>query len=169
MTVRQERGTDHAVVYAVVKTAFASAEHSDGNEQDLVTALRDSGSFVPELSLVAEEDAEIVGHILFTKADVGGHTVLALAPLSVLPTHQRKGIGQTLIAEGHRIAKKMGFDYSVVLGHAGYYLKAGYSPASRFGIKAPFNVPDENFMAVKLNPHAKELHGTIRYDAAFGL
>lgn len=104
MTVRQERGTDHAVVYAVVKTAFASAEHSDGNEQDLVTALRDSGSFVPELSLVAEEDAKIVGHILFTKADVGGHTVLALAPLSVLPTHQRKGIGQTLIAEGHRIA-----------------------------------------------------------------
>lgn len=63
----------------------------------------------------------------------------------------------------------MGFDYSVVLGHAGYYLKAGYSSASRFGIKAPFNVPDENFMAVKLNPHAKELHGTIRYDAAFGL
>ena len=79
MTVRQERKTDHDAVYAVIKTAFASAEHSDGNEQDLVTALRDSGSFVPELSLVAEEYGRIVGHILFTKADVDGHTVLALA------------------------------------------------------------------------------------------
>lgn len=167
--IRQEQGFDRAEVYEVVKTAFTSAEHSDGNEQDLVTALRDSSSFVPELSLVAEEDGRIVGHILFTKADVGGHTVLALAPLSVLPPHQRKGIGQALMAEGHRIAKKLGFDYSVVLGHAEYYPKAGYCPASRFGIKAPFDVADENFMAVKLNPGAAELHGTMRYDAAFGL
>lgn len=167
--IRQEQGFDRAEVYEVVKAAFASAEHSDGNEQDLVTALRGSGSFVPELSLVAEEDGRIVGHILFTKADVGGHTVLALAPLSVLPPHQRKGIGQALMAEGHRIAKKLGFDYSVVLGHAGYYPRAGYRPASRFGIKAPFDVADENFMAFKLNPGAAELHGTIRYDTAFGL
>jgi predicted N-acetyltransferase YhbS len=169
VTVRQERKTDHDAVYAVIKTAFASAEHSDGNEQDLVTALRDSGSFVPELSLVAEEYGRIVGHILFTKADVDGHTVLALAPLSVLPPYQRKGIGQALMAEGHRIATKLGFDYSVVLGHAGYYPKAGYRSASRFGIKAPFDVADENFMAIKLNPGAAELHGTMRYDAAFGL
>ena len=153
----------------MVKAAFASAEHSDGNEQDLVTALRNSGAFVPELSLVAEEGSNIVGHILFTKADVGGHTVLALAPLSVLPQYQRQGVGLTLMAEGHQIAKQLGFDYSVVLGHAKYYPKAGYCPASRFGIKAPFDVADENYMAVKLNPDAKELHGVMRYDAAFGL
>ena len=169
MKVRQERRSDYAVVYEVVKVAFASAEHSDGNEQDLVTALRNSGTFVPELSLVAEVDGTIVGHILFTKADVDGHTVLALAPLSVLPTYQKQGIGLALMAEGHRIAKELGFDYSVVLGHAEYYPKAGYRPASRLGIKAPFDVADENFMAVKLNPDAKELHGVMRYDAAFGL
>ena len=169
MKVRPERRSDYAVVYEVVKVAFASAEHSDGNEQDLVTALRNSGTFVPELSLVAEVDGTIVGHILFTKADVDGHTVLALAPLSVLPTYQKQGIGLALMAEGHRIAKELGFDYSVVLGHAEYYPKAGYRPASRLGIKAPFDVADENFMAVKLNPDAKELHGVMRDDAAFGL
>ena len=169
MKIRQERKSDYPAVYEVIKAAFASAEHSDGNEQDLVAALRNSGAFVPELSLVAEVDGTIVGHILFTKADVDGHTVLALAPLSVLPTYQKQGIGLALIAEGHRIAKELGFDYSVVLGHAEYYPKAWYRPASRFGIKAPFDVADENFMAVKLNPDAKELHGVMRYDAAFGL
>lgn len=169
MEIRQERETDRAAVGEVVKKAFTSAEHSDGNEQDLVAALRNSGSFVPELSLVAVEGGGIVGHILFTRADVGGHTVLALAPLSVLPLYQRRGIGLALMAEGHRIARALGFDYSVVLGHAGYYPKAGYSPAGRFGIKAPFDVADENFMAVKLNPNAAGLCGVIRYDAAFGL
>ncbi|MDE6259940.1 MAG: N-acetyltransferase [Oscillospiraceae bacterium] len=169
MKIRQERETDRAAVYEVIKAAFASAEHSDGNEQDLVTALRNSGAFVPDLSLVAEEDGNVVGHILFTKADVDGHTVLALAPLSVLPLYQQQGIGLALMAEGHRIAKELGFDYSVVLGHAEYYPKAGYCPASRFGIKAPFDVADENYMAVKLNPDAKELHGVMRYYAAFGL
>lgn len=169
MKIRQERETDHASVCEVIKTAFTSAERSDGNEQDLVAALRGSSAFVPELSLVAEEDGNVVGHILFTKADVDGHTVLALAPLSVLPPYQKQGIGLALMAEGHRIGKELGFDYSVVLGHAEYYPKAGYNPASRFGIKAPFDVADENFMAVKLNHDAQDVHGTIRYDAAFRL
>lgn len=169
MTIRQEGAEDRGQVYEVIKAAFASAEHSDGNEQDLVVKLRGSASFVPELSLVAVEEGGIVGHILFTKADVGGHTVLALAPLSVLPAYQRRGIGLALIAEGHRIAKGMGFHYSVVLGHAGYYPKAGYRPASRFGIEPPFDVPDENFMACRLDRDAGPLHGTIKYDMAFGL
>lgn len=95
--------------------------------------------------------------------------MLALAPLSILPSYQRQGIGLALMAQGHRIAKGLGFGYSVVLGHAGYYPKAGYCPASQLGIKAPFDVPDENFMALKLDPDAGELHGVIRYDRAFGL
>ncbi len=169
MNIRQEMESDHISVYELVKAAFASAEHSDGNEQDLVAALRDSSAFVPELSLAAVEDGDIVGHILFTKAAVDGHTVLALAPLSVLPAYQRQGIGLALIAEGHQIAKGLGFDYSVVLGHAEYYPKAGYCPASRFGIRAPFDVPDENFMAIKLRPDAENVAGIIRYAAAFGL
>lgn len=169
MTIRQEIREDLDQVYEVIKSAFASAEHSDGNEQDLAVKLRASGAFVPELSLVAVENDEIIGHILFTKAKVDGHTILALAPLSVLPAHQRRGIGLALMAEGHRIAEEMGFAYSVVLGHAEYYPKAGYRPASLYGIIPPFHVPDGNFMAFKLNPAAESLHGTLQYDAAFGL
>ena len=169
MEIRQERPADYEAVYEVVKTAFATAEHSDGTEQDLVSALRHSPSFIPELSLAAVLDGKIVGHVLFTKVTVGGHTELALAPLSVLPACQRQGIGQALMAEGHCIAKRLGFDYSIVLGHPGYYPKAGYRPASLYGIKAPFEVPDENFMALKLNPSAGVLNGTVKYDAAFGI
>lgn len=169
MDIRQEQPADYAAVYGVVKAAFAAAEHSDGDEQDLVVSLRSSPFFIPELSLVAGIDGKIVGHILFTKAVVGGHTELALAPLSVLPAYQRQGIGRALMAEGHRVAKSLGYDYSIVLGHPGYYPKAGYRPASLYGIKAPFEVPNENFMALKLNPAAGLLDGTVEYDRAFGI
>lgn len=167
--IRQENQADYAAVYEVVKEAFAAAEHSGGTEQELVTALRKSASFIPELSLVAVDGEKIVGHILFTRARVGKDIELALAPLSVAPGCQRKGIGMALMEEGHRIAKSLGYGYSIVLGHPGYYPKAGYVPASVYGISASFDVPDENFMALKLNGQAKRIEGCIQYDAAFGI
>ena len=75
-------------------------------------------SFIPKLSLVAIEDEKIVGYILFTKAFVNSIEVLALAPLSVLPKYQNRGIGLSLIKEGHRIAHELGYRYSVVLGYS---------------------------------------------------
>ena len=169
MHVRKEISTDYETVYSVVKRAFESAEHADGNEQDLVNALRKGDAFIPELSLVAEVDGKIVGHIMFTKATVDGKTVLALAPLSVLPECQRKGIGKALIQEGHKIAKELGYTYSIVLGSEKYYPKSGYSPAEGFGIKAPFDVPNENFMACKLVETDVTIHGTIKYAPEFGI
>lgn len=169
MIIRQERSEDYDEVYHIVKEAFESAEHSDGSEQDLVVALRKSKSFIPELSLVAVEDEKIVGHILFTKAFVQGVELLALAPLSVLPDYQNRGIGLSLIKEGHDIAHKLGYEYSVVLGHSKYYPKAGYVPASNYGIKAPFEVEDESFMALSLNGSQNKLNGIMEYDKAFGV
>lgn len=167
--IRKENPNDWDTVHLLVKTAFANAAHSDGNEHNLVNALRDSKSFIPELSLVAIRQKKIVGHILFTKATIGERTVLALAPLSVLPLCQRQGIGQALIAEGHSIAQDLGYEYSIVLGHPQYYPKTGYRPASVYGIKAPFEIPDENFMAIKLIPTAAPVNGIIKYDPAFGI
>lgn len=95
--------------------------------------------------------------------------MLTLAPLSVLPAYQRQGIGQALMAEGHRTAPDLGYEYSIVLGHPQYYPKAGYLPASLLGIKAPFEVPDDNFMAIKLKPTADLLNGIIEYAPAFGI
>lgn len=169
MIIRQEQPNDYNTVYKLVKSAFENAEHSDGNEQELVAALRSSSAFIPELSLVAICDGIIAGHILFTKVTVDGKAALALAPLSVLPAYQRKGIGQALIAEGHKTARKLGYEYSIVLGHPKYYPKAGYRPASLFEIKAPFEVQDNSFMAIKLKPTAKPLNGTVKYDPAFGI
>lgn len=169
MYIRQERPEDYELVYQVIKTAFANAGHRDGSEQDLAAALRSSKSFVPELSLVAVEDGRLVGHILFTKARVHKTEVLALAPLSVLPEYQNRGIGLALIRQGHRSASGLGYGYSVVLGHPQYYPKAGYVPAGRYGIKAPFEVEEEAFMAVRLREDAEKLDGVLEYDPAFGI
>lgn len=169
MLIRKEKAEDHEIVYSVVKEAFASAEHADGNEQDLVNALRKGDAFIPELSLVAEIGGKIVGHIMFTKAYVEGTVVLVLAPLSVLPEYQRKGIGTALIKEGHRIAGKLDYGYSIVLGSEKYYPKAGYLPAGKYGIKPSFDVPEANFMACKINDNASDLHGVIKYAEEFGI
>lgn len=169
MLIRKEEPKDYEIIYSVVKDAFGSAEHSDGNEQDLVNALRKGEAFIPDLSLVAEIDGKIVGHIMFTRAEVGEATVLVLAPLSVLPEYQRKGIGLSLIKEGHKIANRLGYEYSIVLGSQSYYSKTGYLPADKFGIKPSFDVSSENFMACKIKKDASDIHGIIKYAKEFGI
>ena len=165
--IRKENKNDYNEVYNVIKKAFETAEHSDGNEQDLVVILRKSEAFIPELSLVAVEENKIVGYILFTKIKIKDNIELALAPLAVLPEYQRKGIGKKLIETGHNIAKNLGYHYSIVLGSENYYSKMGYILAIQYGIKAPFQVPDENFMAIKLNDTNIEIKGTVEYAKEF--
>lgn len=167
MIIRQEQKSDSEKVYQVVQKAFEKAERCDGNEQDLVAALRKSAAYVPELSLVAEESGEVVAHILFTKIRIGDQTELALAPLSVLPEYQRQGIGTALMAHGHQIAAQMGYGFSVVLGSEEYYPKAGYVSAEQYGIQAPFDVPSKNYIALDLQGKPRKLNGTVAYAREF--
>lgn len=167
MIIRQEQANDTKAVHQVVKQAFDNAEHTDQDEHNLVDRLRKSEAFVRELSLIAEVSGKIVGHILFTRVKVGETVQLALAPLSVLPEWQNKGIGGRLIEAGHTKAKQMGYEYSILLGHAAYYPRFGYFPASRIGVKAPFEVPDENLMAFDLQGKNTPLNGMLEYPAAF--
>lgn len=167
--IRQENKNDYQEVYNLIKTAFKTAKHSDGNEQDLVVNLRKSNNFIPKLSLVAKKENEIIGYILFTKIKIGEHEELALAPLGVLPKYQKQGVGSMLIKEGHRIAKNLKYHYSVVLGDPKYYSKFGYSLASKYGVKPPFDVPDENFMIAKLNDADVEIKGLVKYAKEFGV
>ena len=167
--IRKEDVNDYGEVYNVIKTAFKKAEHSDGNEQDVVVLLRKSNSFIPELSLVAVNENKIIGYILFSKVKIGNDTELALAPIVVLLEYQRKGVGTLLIKEGHKIAKQLNYNYSIVLGSNKYYSRLGYIPASKYNIKAPFDVEDECFMAIKLNESEKIINGIVEYDKAFNI
>ena len=108
--IRQEVKEDYPVVFQLMEKAFKSEIYSDHTEQFLVERLRSSASFIPELSLVAIYDQKIVGHILLTKITIQNHeksvNSLALAPVSVLPEYQRKGIGSNLIHTAHQIETK---------------------------------------------------------------
>ncbi len=163
MKIYIEQPSDYQSVREMVKRAFETAEHTDGNEHNLVESLRASDGFVKELSLVAKQGDEIIGHIIFTKAMLGETPCLALAPLSVSPDSQKQGVGKTLIAKGHETAKALGFDIVVVLGSDRYYPKFGYKPASGFGIKAPFEIEDRFFMATSLSGKSYNFNETIKY------
>ena len=108
-----------------------------------------------------------LSYILFSKIKIGENTEIALAPLAVLPEYQKQGIGRELIRKGHKIAKELGYHYSIVLGSENYYPKFGYAPAIQYGIKAPFDVSNKNFMAIKLNPTDKEIKGVVKYAKEF--
>ncbi|AZA84870.1 GNAT family N-acetyltransferase [Chryseobacterium lactis] len=175
MIIRQEEEKDYKEVFQLVEKAFRDMEHSDHQEQFLVEKLRKSDVFIPELSLVAEDESgEIAGHILFTKIKIENDTEsfesLALAPVSVQPEFQNRGIGGQLIREGHRIAKELGYRSVILLGHEKYYPKFGYEKTSNFGISFPFEIPEENGMAIELvKDGLKNIKGVVKYPKEFGI
>jgi len=166
MEIRQEQKSDHPKVYEITKQAF-----DQENESKLIEKIRVGGCFVPELSLVAELDGEIVGHILLSKIKIigeGEYESLALAPMAVVPKHQKQGIGSELVNTGLEIAKKLGFESVIVVGHEDYYPRFGFEKASKWGIKCPFEVPDEVFMAIELVENSlKGKGGTVQYPKEF--
>ncbi len=166
---RKETPKDYTEVHALIKEAFSRATYSDGKEHTIVASLRNSESFIPELSLVAEIDGSIVGHIMFSLATVGRERVVVLAPLSVKPEFQRRGVGKALVNEGHKNAKTLPYPYIFVLGSKAYYSQFGYTPANHFGVKAPEGIPQENFMAIKIQEQAEPLRGTLVYAKEFGI
>lgn len=156
--IREENFNDYKETEKVVEKAFENEELTDHAEHLLVARIRESDAFIPELSLVAEQDGEIVGHIMLSKISIKNeeneYDSLAMAPVSVLPEYQNKGIGNQLIRQSIADAQKLGFKSIIVLGHASYYPQFGFTPASTWNIKAPFEVPDEAFMAIELEAGA---------------
>ncbi|PEK18101.1 GNAT family N-acetyltransferase [Bacillus toyonensis] len=171
VTIRQEQKNDYRKTEEVVKEAFLNEEFSDKKEHELVKRIRECDAFIPELSIVAV-DKEIVGHIMLSKITIeqGGTTVdsLALAPVSIAPSHQKKGIGGKLITAALEKAKELGYGSVVVLGHPEYYPKFGFERASQWNIKAPFEVPDEVFMVRELRENTLQgVEGIVQYSSAF--
>lgn len=163
--IRQETQEDHQAVYALNTLAFGQS-----NEAQLVDKLRVSEAFVPELSLVAISHEKVVGHILLTKISIIPHNTvsLALAPMAVMPGHQRQGVGEALIQHGLLKARDLNFSSVIVLGHAEYYPKFGFLPAEKWGIRAPFEVPSEAFMALELvKGGLANAAGVVKYPKEF--
>ncbi|MBW2249626.1 MAG: N-acetyltransferase [Deltaproteobacteria bacterium] len=166
MNIRKEKDSDKEKIWEVNAEAFESEA-----EANLVNALRDSR--IPFISLVAEEDKEIVGHILFTPleliADDSVLKLMGLAPMAVLPRVQKKGIGSQLVKTGIEKCSTQCYDAIVVLGHPEYYPKFGFVPSVKYGIKSEYDVPDEAFMVLELKEGSlKGKNGVIKYHAAFG-
>ncbi|AAP27308.1 MULTISPECIES: GNAT family N-acetyltransferase [Bacillus] len=171
ITIRQEQKNDYRKTEEVVKEAFLHEEFSDKKEHELVKRIRECDAFVPELSIVAVDEA-IVGHIMLSKIkieqDGTSEESLALAPVSVARGHQKKGIGGKLIVAALEKAKELGYGSVVVLGHPEYYPKFGFKKAIEWNIKAPFEVPEEVFMVIELTENALEsVEGVVQYSSAF--
>lgn len=140
------------------------------DEADLVDGLRREGAVL--LSLVAEVNEEIVGHILFSRMWIdngGGSTAaVALGPMAVLPSRQSQGIGGRLIGGGLDRLRDRGEDIVIVLGHPEYYGRFGFSVGKARGLESPF--PPHAFMAIELRMDALVgIRGKVRYPVAFNL
>lgn len=169
ITIRPEQPEDYAQIRRLVKEAFAEAEHTDGDEHNLIDRLRKSDEYIPELSLVAWKDGRPAGYIMFSQLHIGEHVALALAPLAVDKTMQKSGIGSMLVKRGHEIARLAGYKWSVVLGYPAYYSRFGYVKAADYNVRAPFDVADEYFMILNLNGQGEMPSGDVVYSPAFGL
>lgn len=167
--IRTERSGDEAAIRQVVSAAFGGSA-----EADLVEALRRSEAWVPGLSLVAADDARVVGHVLFTRAVIRGASeipVLALAPVAVAPDRQGRGIGDALVRAGLAAARAAGERIVIVVGHPAYYPRFGFVPAVPRGITSVFAQGEhaDSFMAMELQPSALDgVTGAAEYAAAFG-
>lgn len=164
MRIRQEQSEDHTAVHRLNTAAFETAA-----EANLVDSLRRQAE--PYISLVAEDDGNIAGHILFTPVTLSGHpelNLMGLAPMAVLPEKQRQGIGGLLVQAGVEQCRALQSAAVAVLGHPSYYPKFGFQPSVNFNIRSEYEVPDEVFMLLPLQPEQlANKSGMIKYHNAF--
>ena len=165
MKIREEQPSDVEKIWEVNSDAFETDA-----EANLVNALRNSGCTY--ISLVAEIENNVVGHILFTPVELIGNVnklnIMGLAPMAVSTSYQNKGIGSKLVKAGLEQCRSQGYAAVVVLGHPNYYPKFGFVPSVKYGIKSEYEVPDEVFMILELIPGSLKNHeGVIKYHEAF--
>jgi len=165
--VRPAEEPDYQDIYKINREAFGGY-----NEAMLVANLRSTNNFIPGLSLVAEIEGQVVGYILFSRVLLetqdGELPILALAPLAVIPKHQNQGVGTALVKQGLKVCLQYGEKVVVVLGHADFYPRFGFTQACSKGVQAPFPVPDNIYMLIELTPDVlKDISGTVIYPPIF--
>ncbi len=166
--IRHEIPSDIPAIHTVNEQAFDGREAEAG----LVDAIRKSENFIPELSLVADKDGQIIGHIFFSRIHIetenGQAPALALAPMAVLPEYQKQGIGSRLVKRGLEECKRLGHAIVIVLGHPAYYPRFGFSALLAKSLKCPFGDCGEAWMALELIPGALQgVRGKVVYPPVF--
>ncbi|MBW2003311.1 MAG: N-acetyltransferase [Deltaproteobacteria bacterium] len=162
ITIREEQHQDRNAIREVNIQAFGQNQ-----EADLVDKIRLSCNDL--ISLVALIQNTIVGHICFSPVTIetkAKKTIrgMGLAPMAVLPAFQRQGVGTELVRGGIARVRKKGFPFIIVLGHASYYPRFGFEPASRYEIRCEWDVPDSAFMILLLDEsQMRESAGLARY------
>ena len=164
MRIRPETEADRAEIRKVNEEAFGRAV-----EADLVDAIRASDRFVPELSLVATVEEDVVGHVLLSYVEIepGAHPVLQLGPLAVLPSHQRRGIGSALVIEAVRATEARAEPLILIEGNPRYYERFGFRRSDESGIEAPVGVDQQYFMVRPLTAYDLALRGRAVYSEPF--
>lgn len=167
--VRREELGEVAAIAAVLAGAFRRPESPDADppEVDLVARLRRDPAWIASLSLVAEVDGRIIGHILCTRATIDGYAVLALGPIGVLPEHQGRGVGTALMNAMLVAAGLHGEGVICLVGAPAFYTRFGFVPAHTVGISPPDPSWGDHFQALVAAGTETPL-GVFAYAPPFG-
>jgi putative acetyltransferase len=163
--IRPEQPSEYDAIRALHLAAFAPSTA----EAEILDALRADGDLVPSLSLVALRDGAIAGHVAISRAWVEETEVLALGPIGVLPALQRAGIGAELMRATLAAASGTAWPLVALLGHADYYPRFGFELAEPLGLRCPYPVETEHWMAYRLPAYDPAVRGAFRYAGAFAL
>ncbi|MCL9794705.1 GNAT family N-acetyltransferase [Frankia sp. AgKG'84/4] len=167
MLIRREVPGDQRAIAAVHDAAFPCAEGTPAAETVLVDALRTAGDTIAALSLVAERDGQIVGHVLASRAHLDTLPCVGLAPLGVLPSHQRRGVGSALMHAVLAAADALDVPAAVLLGDPAYYRRFGFQPAGPRGVLPQDPGWAEHLQIRTLNRWDGRARGVFRYAPAF--
>lgn len=166
LVLRPEAAADHEAVDVLTDAAFG-ADGEESVELRLLRRLREDGDLIDELTLVAEVDGEIIGHVACSEGTLAGSPSVNLGPISVRPDVQRQGVGASLMSAVIATAERRGDPVIVLLGDPDYYGFFGFLPASSLGIGSPGPWGEAYFQAKPLRSWRDELAGPFAYAPAF--
>ena len=163
INIRNEKKSDSTCISEVITLAFKDDPHGDGREAEIVELMREDSALT--ISLVAEVDNKIVGHIAFSKVTVNDEFIdwYGLAPVSITPSYQSQGLGSRLIEEGLKLLQQLNAKGCVLLGEPDYYQRFGFAADEKLILPA---VPAEYFQALSFGGSTPG--GIVKYHPAFG-
>jgi putative acetyltransferase len=162
MKIRRERPADAAAIREIHEAAFGRRA-----EAVLVDRLRADGDVIPALSLVAELDGAVAGHVLGSRARLGELASVGLGPLGVLPERQRAGVGTALVYAFLAAADALELPEVVLLGDPAYYRRFGFELARPLGVTPPVPEWEPHFQLRRLARWSAQRAGAFRYAPAF--